>query len=95
MDDFGESIPVEPEDDPLYGDTPLAELPMVLQCKAILSGKRHLHHQHGISREELREGRVSVLLGWHLQAHGLPPDTSVDSAKMPWSLATLPHQLVS
>jgi len=96
MQDLGESVAIDFEDDPLYGDQPFNELRMVLQCKAIVSGRRHLHRVHGISRGALREGRVEVLLAWHLEAHGLPADTPVDPPGcMPWKLDRYPHELLA
>jgi hypothetical protein len=94
MEDMGESVPLSWEADPLFGERPFSELRMPLQAKAVVAAKRHLHAAHGIGRERLREGRVAVILEWHLEAHGLPLDTSVRPTSMPWGLVEFPHTLV-
>jgi hypothetical protein len=79
--------------DPLYGDTPISELNMTVHSKAFLEARRHLFHVHGVSRERLREHRALVVLGWHLEAHGLSRNTPISRSAMPWGMESVVHRL--
>jgi hypothetical protein len=80
--------------DPLYGDTPYAELNMVLHSKAFVAARRHLFHEHGFTREQLSVNKAAIVLRWHLEAHGLAADTPFSSAAIPWGLVTVVHRIV-
>ena len=86
-------VPLHTQDDPLYGDSPLEELAMVVQCKAFIAARRHLFHQHGVTRNQLREMRAVVMMRWHLNEHGLPIGRTFTSNEISWGLVELPHQL--
>ena len=78
--------------DPLYGDTPIEDLRMVVHAKAFVAAKRHLFHDHGFTRAQLRGSGGQVVLRWHLEAHGIP-DAPFGRAAMPWGLVSVVHRL--
>jgi hypothetical protein len=84
--------PIGSSHDPLYGDTPLAELRMVVHAKAFVAARRHLFHDHGFTRAQLRETSGWRVLAWHLEAHGIA-DADFPDAAMPWGLVSVVHRL--
>jgi hypothetical protein len=88
-------VPLYPEDGPLYGDVPISQLAMVVQCKAMVDARRHLFHDHGFKREQLRETRARILLGWHLQTHNLPVDTEFPRSAIPYGLVRVVHRIAA
>jgi hypothetical protein len=65
---------------------------MVLQAKAFVSARRHLFHDHGFTRTQLRETDGGKVLAWHLEAHGIP-DANFPRSAMPWGLESVVHRL--
>jgi hypothetical protein len=84
--------PRGPEHDPLYGDTPIGDLRMVVQAKALVSARRHLFREHGFTRAQLRQRSGWQVLAWHLDAHGIP-DAGFPDTAMPWGLESVVHRL--
>jgi hypothetical protein len=84
--------PIGSQHDPLYGDTPIAELRMVVHAKAFVSARRHLFHEHGFTRAQLRETSGQRVLAWHLEAHGIQ-DADFPDGAMPWGLESVVHRL--
>jgi hypothetical protein len=84
--------PLGHEHDPLYGDTPIGELRMVLQAKAFISARRHLFHEHEFTRAQLGGTTGRQVLAWHLGAHGIP-DADFPDGAMPWGLESVVHRL--
>lgn len=85
-------LPLGSEHDPLYGDRPVDELRMVLHAKAFVAARRHLFHEHGFTRSQLRERNGWAVLQWHLEAHGIS-DADFPGSAMPWGLVSVVHRL--
>ena len=59
--------------DPLYGNRPIGELRMVVQCKAMVEGRRHLVRAHGLPVSAIAGEAAGQLMDLHFDAHGFDP----------------------
>lgn len=78
------------ENDPLFGDTPIEELRTVIHVKALVAGRRHLVHEHGLEVAQVDTGAVE-LTELHYRAHGIVDPEPINRQSMPWAIVSLPH----
>jgi hypothetical protein len=77
--------------DPLYGETPVEHLAMVLEAKAMVNGRRHLVREHGLEVIEVRRGTARELFNIHYRVHGFAQAPSVNAAALPWGIVSRVH----
>ena len=80
--------------DPLYGDRPIGELRMVVQCKAMVEGRRHLVRAHRLPVSAIADADAGQLMDLHFEAHGFDPIPTYGAESLPWSIAWRPHRVL-
>jgi len=78
--------------DPLYGNRPIGELRMVVQCKAMVEGRRHLVRAHGLAGSGGAD--AGQLMDLHFEAHGFDPIPTYGAESLPWSIVSRPHRVL-